>query len=168
MRILPAAIGAMLTGGIREVEVLTHPVVGIIPTGDEILSPVQPPDCGDMRELSSFIFSSMLQSWDVEPKTYPIVPDEFSRMEEMVERALAECDIVLLSTGYSAGRKDNSTRVIEKLGTVLYHGIAMKPGRPAILGCQAEKPILSVPGYPVSGILILEQLLKPVIDACCG
>ena len=165
MRILPAAIGAMLTGGIREVEVLTHPVVGIIPTGDEILSPVQPPDCGDMRELSSFIFSSMLRSWDVEPKTYPIVPDEFSQMEEMVERALAECDIVLLSTGYSASRKDNSTRVIEKLGTVLYHGIAMKPGRPAILGCQAEKPILSVPGYPVSGILILEQLLKPVIDA---
>ena len=82
----------------------------------------------------------------------------------MVAKAASECDMVILNAGSSAGREDFSARVIRELGEVLYHGIAMKPGKPAILGCQGDKPILGVPGYPVSGIIVIEQLLKPLID----
>jgi len=71
---------------------------------------------------------------------------------------------VILNAGSSAGREDYSARVIRELGQVLYHGIAMKPGKPAILGCKGSKPILGVPGYPVSGIIVIEELLKPLVD----
>lgn len=161
----PSAIGAMLAGGVLKAEVLTRPKVGIIPTGDEIIPPTDSPGKGDILEFSSSIFSAMLESWNVCPKTYPIVPDNLERIRAAVEQALEECDIVLLNAGSSAGREDYSAQVIGELGTVLYHGIAMKPGKPAILGYQSAKPILGVPGYPVSGILVLEQLLKPLIDA---
>jgi putative molybdopterin biosynthesis protein len=72
--------------------------------------------------------------------------------------------MVILNAGSSAGREDFSAKVIRQLGQVLYHGIAMKPGKPAILGCQGSKPILGVPGYPVSGIIVIEELLKPLVD----
>ena len=74
--------------------------------------------------------------------------------------------MVLLNAGSSAGREDYSARVIRELGQVLYHGIAMKPGKPAILGCRGAKPILGVPGYPVSGIIVIEELLHPLVDVC--
>jgi len=72
--------------------------------------------------------------------------------------------MVILNAGSSAGREDFSARVIREVGEVLYHGIAMKPGKPAILGVRGAKPILGVPGYPVSGIIVIEELLKPLID----
>ena len=88
----------------------------------------------------------------------------FDQIREMVAKAAEECDLVILNAGSSAGREDFSARVIRELGQVLYHGIAMKPGKPAILGCKGAVPILGVPGYPVSGIIVIEQLLKPLID----
>ena len=106
----------------------------------------------------------MVRSWGAEAVVYPIVPDKFDQIKEMVAKAADECDMVILNAGSSAGREDFSARVIRELGEVLYHGIAIKPGKPAILGCRGEKVILGVPGYPVSGIIVIEQLLKPLID----
>ena len=160
----PSAIGAMIAGGVLEVEVIRKPVVGIIPTGDEIIPPCTDPKPGDILEFNGSIFSAMVRQWGAEAKVYPIVPDKFERIKAMVAKAAAECDLVILNAGSSAGREDFSARVIRELGEVLYHGIAMKPGKPAILGCQGAKPILGVPGYPVSGIIVIEQLLKPLID----
>ena len=164
MAVTPAAIGAMIAGGVLEIEVIRKPVVGIIPTGDEIVPPCTDPKPGDILEFNGSIFSAMVKSWGAEAVVYPIVPDKFDQIKEMVARAAAECDMVILNAGSSAGREDFSARVIRDLGQVLYHGIAIKPGKPAILGCQGEKPILGVPGYPVSGIIVIEQLLKPLID----
>ena len=161
--ISPSAIGAMLAGGVMEIRVIRRPVVGIIPTGDEIIPPTSDPRPGDIVEFNSSIFSAMLTQWGAEPLTYPIVPDRFEKIKTTVEAALAACDIVLLNAGSSAGREDYSTQVIRELGGVLYHGIAMKPGKPAILGYHGPKPILGVPGYPVSGILVLEEFLKPLL-----
>ncbi len=165
MPITPAAIGAMLAGGVLEAEVLKRPLVGIIPTGDEIVPPTADPKSGDIIEFNSSIFSAMLSSWGAEAKTYPIVPDRFEEIRDTLAGALAECDMVLLNAGSSAGREDYSVSVIRELGEVLCHGVAIKPGKPAILGCRGGKPILGVPGYPVSGILVLEQLFKPLLDA---
>ena len=164
MEIAPAAIGAMIAGGVLEVEVIRKPLVGIIPTGDEIIPPCTDPKPGDILEFNGSIFSAMVKSWGADAKVYPIVPDKFDEIKTMVSKASEECDLVILNAGSSAGREDFSARVIRELGEVLYHGIAMKPGKPAILGCRGATPILGVPGYPVSGIIVIEQLLKPLID----
>ena len=164
MTVSPSAIGAMIAGGVLEVEVIRKPVVGIIPTGDEIIPPCTDPKPGDILEFNGSIFSAMVRQWGAEARVYPIVPDKFDQIKAMVAKAADECDLVILNAGSSAGREDFSARVIRELGEVLYHGIAMKPGKPAILGCQGGTPILGVPGYPVSGIIVIEQLLKPLID----
>lgn len=164
MTVSPSAIGAMIAGGVLELEVIRKPVVGIIPTGDEIIPPCGHPKPGDILEFNGSIFSAMVRQWGAEAVVYPIVPDQLEQIEAMTAKAVSECDMVILNAGSSAGREDYSARVIQDLGEVLYHGIAMKPGKPAILGCQGAKPILGVPGYPVSGILVIEQLLKPLID----
>ena len=163
MEVTPAAIGAMIAGGVLEIEVIKKPVIGIIPTGDEIVAPCADPKPGDILEFNSSIFSAMVQEWGAEAKTYPIVPDRFDAIREMVARAADECDIVLLNAGSSAGRADYSVSVIRELGDVVYHGIAIKPGKPAILGLRGAVPILGVPGYPVSGIIVIEELLKPLV-----
>ena len=164
MTVSPAAIGAMIAGGVLEIEVIRRPVVGIIPTGDEIIPPCTDPKPGDILEFNGSIFSAMVKSWGAEAVVYPIVPDKFDQIKAMTAKAASECDMVILNAGSSAGREDFSAKVIRELGEVLYHGIAIKPGKPAILGCRAGTPILGVPGYPVSGIIVIEQLLKPLID----
>ena len=164
MTVSPAAIGAMIAGGVLEIEVIRKPVVSIIPTGDEIIPPCTDPKPGDILEFNGSIFSAMVRQWGAEAVVYPIVPDKFDQIKTMAAKAAEECDMVILNAGSSAGREDFSAKVIRELGEVLYHGIAIKPGKPAILGCQGEKPILGVPGYPVSGIIVIEQLLKPLID----
>ena len=162
--ISPSAIGAMIAGGITSVSVLRKPVAAIIPTGDEIVPPTSDPKRGDILEFNSSIFSAMLEKWGAVPKTWPIIRDNRNAIEEAVRSALEECDIVLLNAGSSAGREDFSAEVIGSVGTVLYHGLAIKPGKPAILGYSGRKPVLGVPGYPVSGIIVLEELVKPLLD----
>ena len=164
MTVTPAAIGAMIAGGVLELRVIRRPVVGIIPTGDEIIPPCTDPRPGDILEFNGSIFSAMVRQWGAEPVVYPIVPDDFDRIKAMVEEASDQCDMVILNAGSSAGREDFSAQVIRQLGQVLYHGIAIKPGKPAILGCRGKTAILGVPGYPVSGIIVIEQFRKPLIE----
>ena len=166
--ITPAAIGSMIAGGIMEVEVIKKPVVGIIPTGDEIVKPTCNPKPGEILEFNSSIFSSMLEGYGCSCVVYPIVKDKFDEISAVLEKASCECDIVIINAGSSAGRDDYSTTAIKQMGEVVYHGIAIKPGKPAILGHKGEKPILGVPGYPVSGIIVIEQILKPVIEEWYG
>ncbi|MCR5087903.1 MAG: molybdopterin biosynthesis protein [Oscillospiraceae bacterium] len=168
MEVTAAAIGAMIAGGITDLEVYARPLVGIIPTGDEIIPPCADPKPGDIMEFNSSIFSAMLASWGAESKTYPIVPDDYAAIRGMLEKAAEDCDMVLLNAGSSAGRDDYSAEAIREVGEVLVHGIAIKPGKPAILGCKGSVPILGVPGYPVSGIIVIEELLRPLIDLWYG
>ena len=100
----PAAIGAMIAGGVLEVEVLARPVVGIIPTGDEVVPPTPDPAPGDVMEFNSAIFSAMLTQWGALPRTYPIVRDVEADIRAALERAVSECDMVILDAGSSAGR----------------------------------------------------------------
>ena len=164
MEVSPSAIGAMIAGGVLEIEVIRKPLVGIIPTGDEIIPPCTDPKPGDILEFNGSIFAAMVHQWGADANIYPIVPDKFDQIKAMVAKAAAECDLVILNAGSSAGREDFSARVIRELGEVLYHGIAMKPGKPAILGRVDDTPVLGVPGYPVSGIIVIEQLLKPLVE----
>lgn len=167
--ITPAAMGAMLAAGVLEVEVVRQPLVGIIPTGDELVPPSQSPGSGDIIEFNSTIFGSMLTEWGCQTKTYPIIPDDQAKIEQVMHKAVAECDAVILNAGSSAGSQDYSSQAIAAVGQVVLHGIAIRPGKPAVLGfAHLEKenrtvPLLGLPGYPVSGILVMEQLFKPVM-----
>ena len=166
--ITPAAIGAMIAGGVLEVEVFTRPVVGIIPTGDEVVPPTDHPQPGDVLEFNSSIFSAMIVEWGCTAKTYPIVKDNKADLTAALTKATEECDLVILNAGSSAGREDYSAAVIGTVGEVLCHGLAIRPGKPAILGRSGPVPVLGVPGYPVSGILVLEHLLRPLIESWTG
>lgn len=168
VEISPAAIGAMIAGGCLEVNVIKKPVVGIIPTGDEIVPPTDSPAPGDILEFNSSIFSAMAEKWGGCAKVYPIVPDKPELLRETLRDAIDSCDVVLLNAGSSAGRDDYSVSIIRELGNVLCHGVAIKPGKPAILGYSGAKPILGVPGYPVSGIIVIEEFLKPILEILCG
>lgn len=168
VRIEPAAMGAMLAAGVQEVRVIARPKVGIIPTGDEVVAPSADPKPGDVMEFNSTIFSGMVRQWGGEPVVYPIAKDVPGVVKAALQRAVDECDIVLLNAGSSAGRDDYSSRAVSEVGELVYHGIAIKPGKPAILGCAGSKAIIGVPGYPVSGIIVIEALLRPVIECLCG
>ena len=168
VRIEPAAMGAMLAAGVQQVAVIAKPRVGVIPTGDEVVAPSANPKPGDVMEFNSTIFSGMVRQWGADPIAYPIVPDKPDLVRDAVAKAVAECDIVLLNAGSSAGRDDYSSRAVAAVGEVLYHGIAMKPGKPAILGCAPGSAIVGVPGYPVSGIIVVEQIVKPIVEWLLG
>ena len=169
-RISPSGMGAMLAAGVLQVEVVKRPVVGIIPTGDEIVPPTETPGEGDIIEFNSTIFSGMLAEWGCVPKVYPIVKDQLDLIAASLKKAVEECDAVILNAGSSAGTEDYSAQAMRATGEVVLHGIAIKPGKPAVLGLAKKDkmsgavPILGVPGYPVSGILVLEHIFKPVID----
>ena len=164
IEIEPATIGALLAGGVRTIEVIAKPRVGIIPTGDEIVSVSQQPRAGEVPEYNSAVFCAMLQRWGAVGVVYPIVPDDPAQIQAALRQAAAACDLVLLCAGTSAGRDDGTTAAIRALGEVCIHGIAIRPGKPAVLGAVVGKPVVGVPGYPVSGIIVLEELVKPVID----
>lgn len=162
-RITPAAMGALLAGGVGELPVLRRPVVGIIPTGDEIVPPSSNPAVGEVMEFNSAIFSGMLARWGAQPKVYPIVKDDRAKIKTAICQAAEECDALLIGAGTSAGRDDYTVSVLEELGTVVRHGVAIKPGKPAVLAHIGTVPVVGVPGYPVSGILVLEELFYPVL-----
>ena len=168
VRIEPAAMGAMLAAGIKEVPVIVPPVVGIIPTGDEVVAPSANPNPGDVMEFNSTIFANMVAQWGAHGVAYPIAPDKPELIKAALQKAIDECDIVLLNAGSSAGRDDYSSSTIAELGEVLYHGIAIKPGKPAILGHAGATAIVGVPGYPVSGIIVVEELVRPLIEELLG
>ncbi len=161
-KISPTAAGALLAGGNIEVEVIKKPVFAIIPTGDEIVAPVDNPKKGEIIEFNSTVFSSMLKEFGCESVIYPIVPDKKELIKEALEKAVNECDAVLILAGSSAGRDDYTNDIISSMGTVLVHGIAVKPGKPAVLGAVNNVPVIGLPGYPVSAIVIMNEIVRPV------
>lgn len=162
--ITPSMAGALLASGNIKVEVLRRPVVGIIPTGDEIVPPTEDPKSGDIVEFNSVIFKGLLGEWGAQAKTYAITPDKLDLIENAIKSAAAECDIVLVIAGSSAGREDYTAEAIKNTGTLILHGIAIKPGKPAVLGHIGAVPCIGVPGYSVSAILVMEKIVRGVVD----
>ncbi len=161
--ITPSLCGALLAGGITHFEAYRKPLVGIIPTGDEIVPPTENPQKGDIIEFNSSIFSSMVREWGGEAKVYPIVKDKKELLKAALTRAVCECDAVLVLAGSSAGRDDYTCDIIKELGTVAVHGIAVKPGKPAVLGRVENAPVVGLPGYPVSAIVIMESIVRDLV-----
>jgi putative molybdopterin biosynthesis protein len=132
--------------------------------------PTEKPREGDIIEFNSSIFSGMLTEWGCIPKVYPIVKDDLVLIQEALAVAIGECDGVIINAGSSAGRADYAKEAIQKVGEVVLHGIAIKPGKPAVLafamreGLPCCVPVVGVPGYPVSGIIVMDAIFKPLLE----
>lgn len=161
--ITPSLCGAMLAGGITRASVIKKPTVAIIPTGDEIISPTDNPEKGQIIEFNSSIFSGMLKEWGTDAVVYPIIPDKKELLKEAVGDASGKYDAVLILAGSSAGRDDYTCDIIKELGEVCVHGIAIKPGKPAVLGKIGTTPVVGLPGYPVSAIVVMREIVKDLI-----
>ncbi len=161
--ITPSLCGAMLAGGITKTSVIKKPIVAIIPTGDEIISPTDNPEKGQIIEFNSSIFSGMLKEWGTDTVVYPIIPDKKDLLKEAVRDASEKYDTVLILAGSSAGRDDYTCDIIKELGEVCVHGIAIKPGKPAVLGKIASTPVIGLPGYPVSAIVVMREIVRELM-----
>ncbi len=163
-RITPSLAGALLAGGNMSVEVIKKPSFAIIPTGDEIVLPREDLNEGEIPEFNSVIFSSMLSEMGAQCDVFGIVPDKKELITENLKKAVENYDAVLVLAGSSAGRDDYTAEIIRSMGTVCVHGIAVKPGKPAILGAVGNVPVIGLPGYPVSAIVIMNEIIRYVTD----
>lgn len=162
--VTPSLCGAFLAGGVTKINVIKRPLVGIIPTGDEIISPTENPGKGEIIEFNSAIFSGMLKEWKADSRVYDIIKDKKELLYDAVKKAADECDAVLILAGSSAGRDDYTSTIISQIGEVIIHGIATKPGKPAVLGLSGSTPIIGLPGYPVSAIVVMEEFVRDIIS----
>lgn len=162
-RIRPVDIGAMLAGGHVEVMVRKRPKVVVIPTGTELVEAGGELKKGDIIEYNSRILSSLISEWGGEPVRFKIVPDKIEELKKGILDALTIGDLVVVNAGASAGSEDFTAKVINELGEVLLHGVNIKPGKPVILGWVRGKPVLGIPGYPVSAYITFQLFAKPFI-----
>jgi len=167
-RIRPIDIGVLLSGGVTKIPVFAQPRVGIIPTGSEIVEPYDDPKEGEIIESNSRMFEAMVRENGGIPKRYDIVKDDKDEIRESVLKALSENDIVIVNAGSSAGTEDYTVHILRELGEVFVHGVAMKPGKPVILGRACGKPIIGIPGYPVSAYLAMENFVYPLLASFTG
>ena len=170
-RLRPVDLGAIAGSGHATVTVYQRPSVAIIPSGTELVTaetaattPLQP---GQIIEYNSLVLAAQVAEWGGLPTRLPAVPDEAEAIKTAVSAAAQNHDLILLNAGSSAGSEDYTAHVVQELGRLLVHGVAVRPGHPVILGmiAQAEKhvPIIGVPGYPVSAALTGEIFVEPLL-----
>ena len=125
---------------------------------------------GDIVEFNSLVLAGMVEEWGGEATRWESVPDDYDRLRAAVEQAVAEYDVVVVNAGSSAGREDYTARLVEELGELLVHGVAVRPGHPVVLGISGDgkTPLLGIPGYAVSAALTCELFVKPVIERKLG
>lgn len=185
----PVDLGALAGSGHAKVGVYRKPRVAIIPTGSELVSadtaasersdPIQP---GQIIEYNTIVLAAQVEEWGGIPTRWPIVPDEIEAITKAVREAAGSSDLILLNAGSSAGSEDYTAHVVQSLGRLLVHGVAVRPGHPVILGLldvaasgtaspaigNRRLPIIGVPGYPVSAALTGEIFVEPLLSRWQG
>lgn len=179
----PVDLGAIAAAGYQGIKVTRKPEVAILPTGTELVPIGSKLKAGDILEYNSLVIAAQIKSMGGEPTRYPIIKDDFDLICERVQEAAREHDLILLNAGSSAGAEDFSAKVVEKLGQLLVHGVAVRPGHPVILGTIDHRPrttaemvhrpssvvpIIGVPGYPVSAALTVDIFVEPLLATWLG
>lgn len=165
-RLRPQDIGGLLAVGVVCVTVLRQPRIGILSCGDELLPPeAQSAPPGKVRDINAYTLSALAQKLGAQPVRLGIASDDFADYEQRARDGFAACDILLLSAGSSVSARDYTRDVIAGLGQpgVLQHGLATKPGKPTILALCDNKPVIGLPGNPVSALLVARQLLPHLV-----
>ncbi len=171
--VTPYDIGALLEGGIFEIEVKQRPKVVIIPTGNEIVPiekvPPQGLKKGEVVESNSWMLRALLAQYGAICEKWPVVPDDYDLIKQTILKAASsDAHIVVILAGSSAGSKDYTASALEELGEVLVHGVSIMPGKPTILAKVNHKPVIGNPGYPVSAAISFEQFVRPLISKMLG
>jgi molybdenum cofactor synthesis domain-containing protein len=161
-RIRPHETGALAAYGFTSVPVLTVRV-GLIPTGSELVPPGIRPLPGQVVESNTVMASAWLRSLGCDCHRYPVIPDDPSKIRDAIIQAVNENDMVIVSAGSSAGTRDFTAPVLEEIGEVLVHGVGIKPGKPVIIGKVHGKPVIGMPGYPLSAMTVIRELIVPLI-----
>ncbi len=167
-KIRPIDIGALLSGGIQAIKVYKKPKVGIIPTGSEIIDDINSLTIGKILDSNSRVFEGLVAEYGGIPNRYSPMEDEYELLKSTILKGIEENDILIINAGSSAGTKDYTVKIIEEIGEVIVHGIALKPGKPTILGIVKDKPVIGIPGYPVSAYLVFDTFVKPLIFKYAG
>ena len=167
-RIRPQDQGALLAAGVLAIEVRSKPRVGIMPTGDEIRPPEATLQVGDIADTNSTVLASLVEEWGGSATIWPIIPDQPERLEEAILRMAESQDILVIIAGSSQGRDDYTSQMVKKFGALYLHGVAIKPGKPVVLGEIQGKPTFGIPGYPVSAYLTAHLFLQPWVKHLQG
>ena len=158
----PSRVGAIAALGLAEVEVFDRPAVAILSTGNEIIEPGQPLGPGQIYDINRYTLGAVIGDHGGVAKAYPTAIDTIEALEAAVDRCL-ENDILVFSGGSSVGERDLTLDVLERKGEVLFHGIAVKPGKPTVFGRIGDTPVLGMPGYPTSCLSNAYMLLIPLL-----
>lgn len=168
-------LGAIAACGYDQLRVARQPKVAIIPTGTELVPLGEAVKSGDIIEYNTLVLAAQINSWGGVATRLPITRDDFHLISEQVRRSATDHDLILLNAGSSAGSEDFSAKVVESMGELLVHGVAVRPGHPVILGMiktdvppLTKVPIIGVPGYPVSAALTGEIFVKPLLARWLG
>lgn len=167
-RLRPVDVSSLLAGGITDVSVRHRPKVAVIPTGNELVTPGAILKKGDIIEYNSHMLAGMAVEWGADAVRYGIVPDDLETLKGYIKDAAGNCDMVVVNAGSSAGSEDYTYHAIAAQGEVVLHGVNTKPGKPVILGIVDGKPVVGVPGYPVSAFLAFTLFARELVYAWQG
>ncbi|OGP88832.1 MAG: molybdopterin biosynthesis protein [Deltaproteobacteria bacterium RBG_16_48_10] len=172
-KITPYDLGALLASGHREILAKKKPRVGILPTGSELLEPDQnlsteSESISGIIESNSYVLSGLISDDGAVPIRHSILKDDRETIREALLSAFEETDLILVIAGSSAGSEDYSRSILEESGEVFAHGVSMMPGKPTLLGRIKNRPVIGIPGYPVSAIIAYEELVRPLIYHVLG
>lgn len=167
-KIKPIDIGAMIASGNLEINCIKKVNVGIIPTGTEIIDPKENPKEGDIIDSNSYMIKALVEDNNAIGKRYSIVKDDYELIKAQILKSVEENDITIINAGSSAGTEDFTVHILRKIGDVIVHGVSIKPGKPVILAIVNNKPVIGLPGYPVSAYIAFDLFVKPVLDKLSG
>jgi len=159
-------IGSLLESGFTEIFVSKKPIIGVLSSGDELIPPEKTLELGKIRDINTYTISNLINSSGGIAEIFPILPDDLNSQLNQAKKALQFCDMLIFSAGSSISYRDTTAEVINSLDKpgVIVHGISVKPGKPTILGLSGKKPIIGLPGNPVSSIMIFINIVKPILD----
>lgn len=166
----PAEIGGLMALGLNRVRVVVPPRVAVLSSGDEVVDPTVRPQPGQVRDINSYTLSALVERHGGLPLRYGVLPDRREALQDSIAAALSACDVVVITAGSSASTRDLTAEVIDGLGApgVLVHGVNVKPGKPTILAACAGKPVIGLPGNPVSALVIASLFVVPVVERLLG
>ena len=164
----PVDLGACAAAGLTQLQVRRRPTVAVIPTGSELVPAGADAAAGEIVEFNSIILAGLVEEWGGNAARLAPVPDDFGKLRDALIEALRGHDIVAINAGSSAGSEDYTARLVEELGDLIVHGVAYRPGHPVVLGLVHGKPVLGIPGYPVSAALTCELFVKPLVELKLG
>ncbi len=169
-RLTPREVGLLSALGVESVPVIGQPTVGIVSTGDELVRPSGDLDhaAGQIHDVNSHAIATAVEEAGGDPLVYPHVGDYESALEAVLVEATTDCDLVLSSGSTSASAIDVVYRVIERRGDLLLHGVAVKPGKPTLVGRLGGAGYVGLPGYPVSALTIFRTFVAPAIREAAG